>query len=351
MVVVGYAAWQYLLPDGSLTGEMSIERLAAFHFTDVVIDEAVTGLSHTKYRQLARELEADPLGLNTTMTRLTLSSRKERLYLGIGDGVQAGIYRVDPRKRPGLLEWIAEHTAVLNAPREAAIDKDMPKFIAGVIAARDEGGAESIIGYRDTALYGYLTGPFGFHVVAVANGQAYRCVFEDSDGRLYFLLPGETREFELRGRPVGNDKPIFPGKILCEVARAKPKRTVSEPAESSEKASSSSAPDGAEPPASEESSPAVDKTGSDPEMVGDDPLPSTEGDSPSTPAGDPAMKDGGDEDTSPGMKPGMKKAASGKAANKPAMMKDGSDSADDEEPKMDGEKMPAPKKPARKTAA
>lgn len=63
------------------------------------------------------------------------------------------------------------------------------------------------------------------------------------------------------------------------------------------------------------------------------------------------MKDGGDEDTSPGMKPGMKKAASGKAANKPAMMKDGSDSADDEEPKMDGEKMPAPKKPARKTAA
>lgn len=319
--LIGYLGWLYWRPDESMTGTMTVERLASFQFPDIPVEESVTGLSRTKYRQLARDLEGDPLGLNTTLNRVMLSSRKERLYLTIGDGVEASIYRVDLRKRPGLLKWVADHHADLNGPREAAVDRDMPKFMAGALAARDDGGLETIIGYRDTALFGYLTSGFGFHVVAVASGQAYRCIFEDSDGRLYFLLPGETRSFELRGRPVDDAKPVFTGRITCQVARPNPKRKVTDPAEPEEPSKGDESPDSEAAKESAGTGEMADGDTADAEMIGDEETPS-KGDSEAMPADD-------SEEMSPGMKPaGMKSAGKTPGAKKPAMMK---------EPSMDGE--------------
>ena len=228
IVFLGVVAWLYLRPDDSLRGTMTIERLAQFEFSPVLIPEASTGLSRTRYRELARELEGDPFGLNTTLSRVELSSKKEKIYCSLSDGVEAGIYRVDPRKRAGLMDWIARHHADLNASREQEVDRDMPKLISAVRAARESGDLEAVASFRDTAVLGSLTGSLGYHAVAVVSGSAYRCVFEDSEGRLYFLLPGSTKSFVLRGRPLANGTSLFPGIITCSVAKASSSRTVKE---------------------------------------------------------------------------------------------------------------------------
>jgi hypothetical protein len=265
MVFLGVVGWLYLRPDDSLRGTMTIERLSRFEFSPVLVPEAATGLSHTRYRELARELEGDPFGLNTTLSRVELSSKKEKIYCSLSDGVEAGIYRVDPRKRSGMMDWIARHHADLNAPREQEVDRDMPKLIAAVRAARESGDLEAVASFRDTAVLGSLTGSLGYHAVAVVSGSAYRCVFEDSEGRLYFLLPGSTKSFVLRGRPLADGTSLFPGIIDCSVAKASSSRTVKEaepldeppaaepttPSEPGEEPALSAETEGAEMPAEE----------------------------------------------------------------------------------------------------
>ena len=63
---------------------------------------------------------------------------------------------------------------------------------------------------------------FGFHVQAAIGKQAYPCLLEDNQGRLYFALPSGMQEFDLVGRdrtPISsNDAARFPGRYTVHVS-------------------------------------------------------------------------------------------------------------------------------------
>src|SRR4029079_18980528 len=77
--------------------------------------------------------------------------------------------------------------------------------------------------FRDSVGLASLVSGFGYYVQAAIGKQAYPCVLEDRDGRLVFVLPAETQEFEIVGRTRGvkasKDAPQFPGRFTVQVSK------------------------------------------------------------------------------------------------------------------------------------
>jgi hypothetical protein len=94
----------------------------------------------------------------------------------------------------------------------------LTKFVADYQKALSKKTAgDSISGYRDTLAIPSLVKGFGNQVVAQYGRGVYRCVYEDSEGGLYFLLPTGTSEFQIKGREDSDGRVIVPVEIEVKV--------------------------------------------------------------------------------------------------------------------------------------
>ena len=59
---------------------------------------------------------------------------------------------------------------------------------------------------------------FGYVVEAVTEQRRARCVHEDANGTLYFVLPVNTSQFTLRGREIDGGMSLFSGEYSVSVS-------------------------------------------------------------------------------------------------------------------------------------
>lgn len=205
-VVSGFALW------GEIGGfrPLTAEPLGEFAVPVATVDTSRLDLPQATVAQVLDELRESPRNLRSKYMWTEFQGSPRGIRVLLAEGEETMFYRVNVAAHPGLRKYAGENAARLDGPRKQEIEKMAAQFIREWESAPSIAEAISDLrAYRDTLGLASLVGPLGYHAVAEYGGLLYRCVYEDPEGNLYFLLPEGVTEFTLRGRALENGETMF----------------------------------------------------------------------------------------------------------------------------------------------
>lgn len=203
LVFVGVLLWFLWTPQIKLEGELAAQGVRNLEVTPGLIPGDVSGLDKDDLGEVLRHLRAEPAHWSSSISKLTLTGTDEGVVVTIQPGTASHFVRVEPGKVPAYLDYVTKHADQLEKPRLATIAQYAPQlFAAWKVQFTKHKPIADQKSHRDHVVLPSLVTGIGYHLEAIANQNIYPCVYEDPDGRLYFLLPNATRTFTIRGRKV-----------------------------------------------------------------------------------------------------------------------------------------------------
>lgn len=219
LLFFGVVAVVTFLGKKELNGTLRAAMAPHLDMQQEAVAVATFGLTPDEEAQTFQAFENAPESFTSAQMRCTISLQQSALAIELQPAAEFSFFSVNPSSDPVLMEWIRDNQSAINKTRlkritETGADlcRDKIKKASGTPLAFD---AET---YRDGFGLSAHVGAFGFVVEAITSNKRSRCVHEDTNGTLYFILPRTTTEFTLRGRKQGNAKPLFPGEyqVLVE---------------------------------------------------------------------------------------------------------------------------------------
>lgn len=168
-------------------------------------------------RVLGRFAE-DSEWIRTKLAEVEFSAGNDAFVIRVVEGQQARFVRF--RIDQGLREWYTANGKQLDDNHKTALSKSLTEFVeAWDVAIRNQTGVDQFMRFRDTVgLAGCVYG-LGYNVSARVDGKLYPCVYED-DNSLYFLLPRDTKRFQIVGFHSNGDPADFPGEYQVTIKTA-----------------------------------------------------------------------------------------------------------------------------------
>lgn len=201
--VVGFLAWFMWKSKPKLEGELTAQTVHNLEVKPGVIPGKASGLSAEDLDEVLKHLKAEPAHWSSTSSKIALTGAADGVEVAIRPGTASHFVRVQPSTNPAFREFVTAHFTELDQPRLASITQNAPKLYAGWKSqfSKNEPLTNQKV-HRDLVLLPALTTGIGYHLEAVVNNNIYPCVYEDSDGHVYFLLPNAAKSFRLQGRRV-----------------------------------------------------------------------------------------------------------------------------------------------------
>ena len=228
-LIAAVGAWLLQKPPVKLEGSLAGERVTDLELGPFRIDNDYLGRIKSEAQAIFERLEAEPIRASSQLLTLEfkgstggINTGGINLSLRSADGAE--FYRVDPRPDKLLSKFLAEHQDEFKTAVQNELARSVPEFLAAVEKRGEE--KQDIAGlaeFRDSVGLASLVTGFGYQVQAAIGKQAFSCVLEDRDGRLFFALPAGTEEFEIAGRETGGKSsrgaPRFPGRYSVQVSK------------------------------------------------------------------------------------------------------------------------------------
>lgn len=234
-------------PEPPLVGKLKAERVDVQELGPILIDRAYCQVPEDQFAEVLEFLRTNPLRARSQLLRVEFQGLAKGVGVAIHTGDETEFVRVDPAEDARLQKFLARHAEVYDQRRRDTLQAAVPEFLTAIDRRRKEGGEiENLLDYRNRVGLATSVHGFGFVVVARHRGALYPCVHEDRQGRLYFALPRQAREFELAGQqasPSKRDPREFAGKYEVRIGRKVPSKPVEQketpetPAEMDERAS------------------------------------------------------------------------------------------------------------------
>lgn len=243
LVTAGVVIWYLQTRERPLEGTMAAVPLTAMGevLPPKFIDPTIADVPKEATRFVLEEMSDDPMQLKSSLMEIEFRGNPLGLQVTVYEGPSTELFRVDPAARPELREHVAGRARELDAFRLKDLEAAATEFFTEMEKAQRGGESlEDPVRFRDRLGLNSLMGPLGYHIVAVVGSEAYRCVYEDPDGRLYFLLPTGTQEFHLRGRPLADGIAQLTCNYTVRVATPAPSTPKAEPKPAAEEPSSNS---------------------------------------------------------------------------------------------------------------
>lgn len=239
-IFAGVAFWMFKERPEKLEGNLTAERLPDGSLPPKVVDPALLNVPRRQLLPLLEFLATEPLRLTSSLMGVEFKGDRSKLEVSVRPGTDTELYRVDPHGNKALAAYLVQHATEFDKPRLKELADNVPKFLLALESFRKaKGGAsEGLVEYRNSVGVATLVGPAGYQLEAVRHGEIHRCILEDAQGQLYFLLPIGTDQFEIRGRTMANGKTPFPGVYKVTVA----KKTVTPQLKSGKKTAKPKAP-------------------------------------------------------------------------------------------------------------
>jgi hypothetical protein len=213
-------------------------------------------LPDADWANIRRALEQAPADLRNRQMVVKIESAPRGLKVSLTPGRDGELVSVSLASIPGLAELVASNRATLDAPRQEALLAGLQELAQKIQEATAAGKPPDLATFGQSIGINGLIGPLGYHTQAVIDRVAYPCVFEDREGRLYFLVPPGTESFTVRPKaPATGEREPFHLSATVKV-----NRKAIEPVDDGKEASPTSEPkesDEAEPQAAESPSPAA----------------------------------------------------------------------------------------------
>ena len=207
-----------------LAGALTGTNAGKFELPSATVSLADLGLTEQERAQTHDAFENDPEAfVSTQMTcRIRLDSSDLVTDITIGEGF--ALFVVNPAVNQHLSKWIRTKRMEINRQRLQQLAENGANLCRDKVAKA--AGSQIVFDaqrYRDDFGLNAHVGAFGYVVEAITKQRRARCVHEDTNGTLYFVLPENTTQYTLSGRSIDGGAPLFPGEYSVSVAgRATP---------------------------------------------------------------------------------------------------------------------------------
>lgn len=214
--IIGWFVWQQYQTE-RLAGDLNAEYATTLELPTVEIDRGLFRQSPDELKSALEELEKSPVPFNSVLMQVLLGANKRSMTASISAGVQTQFYRVDLQDDPAMASYRKKHSFELEEYRIEELERAATEFVNDYQKVLDKSASKSSLNdYRNSLGLPALVRGVGLQVEAIYGQAPYRCVYEDAEGALYFLLPVGAKGFEIRGRKY-NGKVVFPGKYQVHV--------------------------------------------------------------------------------------------------------------------------------------
>ncbi len=171
--------------------------------------------------------ESHPQPLLSERMRVDFRGDKRGLMVSISPRNQMEMVVVDTSTNRALGKFAHDNAVLLESARQRELAPAVKQFFTAYEAATQaDAPMADLPSFRDKLGLASMTKGLGYCLQAVVTGTAYRCVYEDESGRLWFIVPGNTPAFVLDGRVLPDGTTLFPGRYVVSVSRpvAKPEK-------------------------------------------------------------------------------------------------------------------------------
>ena len=194
-----------ILTSERLAGDFTAATSATLELPAVTIAKSQIRLPPDDVAMLLKKLELAPLPMLSNSMQVDLTGTPAGLKISVAAGAQSQFYRVTLNGNADVKRYLAAHLAELEELRLSDVDKSATDFFVEyqkVLAKKST--SDNVAIFRDTLAIPALLGGFGYFLAAEHGRGLYRCVYEDPEGGLYFLLPAGATFFKITGRPDAN---------------------------------------------------------------------------------------------------------------------------------------------------
>lgn len=223
---VGWFVWQQYQTD-RLVGELTAESAPTLELPATEASSGTLKQSPEEMKGILESLEKSPVRLPSALMQVQIGATKRGLTFSVSAGVQTQFYRVDTAKDQPLAKYRKSHSFELDQRRTDEIERSGTAFIDEYQKVREKkAGANALSEFRNTLALPALVGAIGNQVVAVQGNTIYRCVYEDREGGLYFLMPPGVQSFEIIPKSDKDSRALLSCKYLVKVTgeRAVPEK-------------------------------------------------------------------------------------------------------------------------------
>jgi hypothetical protein len=192
------------------------EALAETTLSSVVAQKEVE-IPDADWAAIQKSLQQAPADLRSPQMNVTFEHSPRGIKIGLTPGRNSELVSVPYRDIPELVEASSSTNLALREPRRKALSESLAQMSAQIQAATAAGRPVDLSAFGNSVGVAGLGGPLGFACHAVIDRSAYPCVFEDRDGKLYFLVPAGSTDFVIRPREAGNAAEVLPPRLQVQV--------------------------------------------------------------------------------------------------------------------------------------
>ena len=218
LLLIGVLGVIFFATEPELTGTLIGSNAGKFDLPSATVSLTQLGLPPLEQAGAQDAFKNDPEAfMSSQMTcRIRIDGSDVITDITIGDGFS--LFLVNPAVDQHLSKWINTHKIQINSERLLRLTEN------GANLCRDKmakfAGSPVVFDaqlYRDDFGLNTHVRAFGYIVEAVTEQRRSRCVHEDTNGTLYFVLPETTSHFTLQGRKIDSSTLQFPGQYLVSV--------------------------------------------------------------------------------------------------------------------------------------
>lgn len=219
IALVAGVAWLWI-PRANISGDRTAEFVTPED--GLPQKQLAASLADVKTSVRKRVLERfafDSEWLRSSHAEVEFSAGNDGLVIRVVEGRETRFVRF--RIDKGLREWYDANVQQLDDGHKQQLGKSLTEFFeAWDVAIRNQTGVDQVMRFRDTVgLAGCVYG-LGYNVSARVDGRLYPCVYED-DRSLYFLLPRDTKKFQIVGFHSNGDPSDFSGEYRVTIKTPK----------------------------------------------------------------------------------------------------------------------------------
>ncbi|MBX3443406.1 MAG: hypothetical protein KF774_13455 [Planctomyces sp.] len=215
LAAIGIGAGFWMQSQSNVVESLEGEVIAATSLTGFVSQKEV-GLSDLEWSAIRAALEQRPAELRSPQMNLKFESAPRGLKVSLTPGKTGDLIAVPLLQTEGVGGFARKNPEVLRAPRIAALAAALKRMSARIQEATAAGRPPDLGDFGLSVGVTVLAGDLGFHCHAVIERNAFPCVFEDRDGRLYFLVPGGTDALTIRPR-IAAETNVLPPRMQAQV--------------------------------------------------------------------------------------------------------------------------------------
>jgi hypothetical protein len=182
-----------------------------------VIPQKEIDIPEADWAAIKKALEQSPADLRSPQMNITFESAPRGIKVGLKPGRNRELVAVPIRDVPELVEASSSTNQAMREPRRKALAESLGEMSAQIQSATRAGKPADLSNFGVSVGVTGLGGPLGFACHAVIDRNAYACVFEDREGRLYFLVPTGATDFVIRPREAGNAAQVLPPRLQVHV--------------------------------------------------------------------------------------------------------------------------------------